>query len=311
MTNLDNEKLVNYLVVLEKPGRRFVTEPDTRWGGLILPDPSEVRDRTRAGLRVALLGSWAFGYLVLETLKEYERKFPGNMHLVGLATDDPLNPDARISFRKRVWRLLDPPDRAVDETSIIESGLLHGIPVYTGEVKIESFYRLLQEWRPDAILVCVFGQVIDSRVIGFPAYGIYNFHPSDLLQRQGAGPAPYDDLAARKAGSTVWSLHHVTEEVDGGHVVGQSPPVNVLNTRGLLPPDPLVVYEKLAEALSPLAFFLVDELCRRFRRNQPGAIEHVDFDGLISGDVKTRILQPIVSDTPADTLPMPDRSLFS
>ena len=39
--------------------------------------------------------------------------------------------DARISFRKRVWRLLDPPDRAVDETSIIESGLLHGIPVYT------------------------------------------------------------------------------------------------------------------------------------------------------------------------------------
>jgi hypothetical protein len=30
MTNPVNEKLVNYLVVLDKPGRHFISEDDTR-----------------------------------------------------------------------------------------------------------------------------------------------------------------------------------------------------------------------------------------------------------------------------------------
>jgi len=311
MTHPDKDKLVKYLVVLNTPGRQFITENDTRWGGLIRPEPSEIPDTPRNGLRVVLLASWEFGYLVLETLKQYERRFPGKLNLVGLVTDDPLNPDAKISFRRRVWRLIDLPYRVIDETFIIESGLSHGVPVYTGEVKIESFYGLLQQWSPHAILVCVFGQILDSRVINLPPYGIYNFHPSDLSRHQGAGPAPYEDLAARHAGTTLWSVHHVTEEIDSGPLVGQSPPVNVLNTKGALPGDPLVVYEKLAEALSPLAFFLIEELCRRFERNNPGPIDHIDFTSLISNDVKNRILQPILSDIPAHTLPLPDESLFT
>jgi len=41
MTNPDNEKLVNYLVVFDRPGRKFTAENDTRWGGLIEPASSE------------------------------------------------------------------------------------------------------------------------------------------------------------------------------------------------------------------------------------------------------------------------------
>jgi len=310
MTNLENEKLVNYLVVLDKPGRRLFTEEDTRWGGLIQPAPSEVQNKSNDGLRIVLFGSWEFGYLVLETLKEYERRFPGKVNLVGLVTDNPLNPDARISLKKRVWQFIDLPFRVFDETFIIESGLRHGIPVYTGEIKIESFCRMMEQWNPDAILVCVFGQIINSFTINLPPFGIYNFHPSDLTKNLGAGPAPYEDLVTRNAGTTVWSLHHVSEEVDSGHVVGQSPPVNVRNTKGILPGNSLVVYQKLAEALPQLTFFLAEELSRRFEMNQPGPIDHIDFNSLISDEVKQKLMQPVIPDIPAETLPMPDLSIF-
>ena len=298
MRTLDNEKLVNYLVVLDRPGRQFNTEEDNRWGGLIQPAPSENPNKTNEGLRIVLFGSWEFGYLVLETLKEYERRFPGKVNLVGLVTDNPLNPDAKISLKKRVWQFIDLPFRFFDETFIIESGLSHGIPVYTGEIKIESFYRLMEQWAPDVILVCVFGQIINSFIINLPPYGIYNFHPSDLTKNQGAGPAPYEDLVTRNAGSTVWSVHHVSEEVDGGHVVGQSPPVNVRNAKGILPGNSLVVYHKLAEALTPLTFFLAEELSRRFEMNQPGPIDHIDFNSQISDEVKQKLMQPIIRDNP-------------
>jgi hypothetical protein len=310
MTNLENEGLVNYLVVLNKPGRRFTAENDTRWGGLIEPEPSEKLGKTAVGLRVVLFASWDFGYLVLETLKKFENKYPGQLNLVGLVTDDPLNPDAKISLKKRVWNLLDLPYRVLDETFIIESGLSHGIPVYIGEVKVNSFHAILKKWNPDAILVCVFGQIINSFIINLPRYGIYNFHPSDLSLHQGAGPAPYDDLANRHAGTTVWSVHHVSEEIDCGEVVGKSPPVNVLDSKGELPGDPLVVYHKLAEVLSPMAFFLVKELGRNFELNKPGWIDHIDFDSLIPDKIKNRIMQPVTCDPWIDVLSVLDDFLY-
>jgi len=311
LTNPDNEKLVNYLVVLDKPGRQFITEDDTRWGGLIQPAPSENPDKTGDGLRIVLFGSWEYGYLVLETLKGYERRFPGKLNLVGLVTDNPLNPDARISLKKRVWNFFDQPYRVFNETFTLESALSHGIPVYTGEVKVESFYRIMEQWNPDAIFVCVFGQIISLRIINLPPYGIYNFHPSDLTKNQGAGPAPYEDLAARNAETNIWSVHHVSEEVDCGHVVGQSPPVNVRNTKGILPGDPLIVYHKLAEVLTPLTFFLIEELSRRFEMNKPGPIDHLDFSNLISNEVKQRLMQPVVNDAPSEMLTLPDKSFFT
>ncbi len=295
---------------MDKPGRKFISKEDTRWGGLIQPAPSETQDKSNDGLRIALFGSWEFGYLVLETLKEYDRRFPGKVNLVGLVTDNPLNPDAKISVKKRVWQFIDLPFRVFDETFIIESGLSHGIPVYTGEIKIESFYRMMEQWNPDAILVCVFGQIFNSFIINLPPLGIYNFHPSDLSNNLGAGPAPYEDLVTRNAGTTLWSLHHVSEEVDCGHVVGQSPPVNVLNTKGILPGNPLVVYQKLAEALTPLTFFLAEELVSRFDMKKNGHVDHIDFNSLISDEVKQKLMQPVICDTPAETLPMPDLSIF-
>jgi len=310
MTNPENEKLIDYLVVLAKPGRKTEMLSDSRWGELVLPAPSENPNKTEDGLKVVLFGSWQFGYIVLETLKEYERKFPGKLNLVGLVTDHPLNPDAKISVKKRLWNMVDQSTRVIDEATIIESALSYGMPAYTGEIKIDSFRHLLQEWNPDAILVCVFGQVIDFPIINIPAYGIYNFHPSDLAHSHGAGPVPYEDLVARHAGTTVWAVHHVSEEIDTGHVIGQSPEVNVLNEEGLLPVNPLVVFNKVAEALSPLVYFLIGELCARRKMNNKGFIDNLDFPTLFSNEIKNKLMKPITSDEPTDIILFPDSSLF-
>jgi len=310
MGEINNEEIVNYLVVLSKPGRKFTAENDTRWGGLIEPDPTENPLKTNEGLRVVLFASWDFGFLVLETLKEFENKYPGQINLVGLVTDDPLNPNAKISLKKRIWNIIDVPHRVIDETFIIGSGLKHGIPVYIGEVKVDSFHDILKKWNPDVILVCVFGQIIDSFTINLPTYGIYNFHPSDLSLHQGAGPAPYDDLVNRNAETDLWSVHHVSENIDSGEVVGKSPPVKVLDEKGELPANPIVVYHKLAEVLSPMAFFLMKELVRNFELDKPGRIGQIDFDSLIPENIKEKIMNPITLDPWSDVLSIPDDFLF-
>ncbi len=306
MSTSRNDELIDYLVVPHEPGRRFTVAEDTRWGGLIEPAPSEHSAKTAAGLRMVLFASWDFGYLVHETIKAFEKQYPEKLNLVGMVTDNPLNPDAKISVKKRVWKFLDFPYRVVDEALLIESSLSHGVPVYTGEIKVDSFRNILRAWNPDVILVCVFGQVIDSFVINLPRCGIYNFHPSNLEKGEGAGPAPYEDLVKRDAKTGVWAVHHVSEEIDTGKVVGTSPAINVRDIEGKLPTNPVVVYHKLAEVLSPMVFYLVRELVRNFDRKGPGWLEAIDYESLIPDDVKQRIMQPITGDSWTDIASIPE-----
>ena len=78
-------------------------------------------------------------------------------------------------------------ERVAIEVATIETALQAGVPVYTGEFKIDWFYRQLASWRPDVIIVCACGQIFDARILELPRYGVYNFHPSDLAHGHGAG----------------------------------------------------------------------------------------------------------------------------
>jgi hypothetical protein len=310
MSDNKTSQLVDYLVVSNRQERRFTSETGTRWGGLIEPAPGENPEKTDAGMRIVLFGSWEFGYLALETLKKYESRFPEEINLAGFVTDDPINPDAKISLKKRIWGLLDMPDRVIDETTIIESALRHGTPVYNGEIKSDPFRKLLQQWNPDAIFVCVFGQVIDRFIVGLPPYGIYNFHPSDLARNFGAGPAPYDDLAARRAETTVWTVHHVSEEIDSGHIVGQSPPICVFNGEGNLPGDPFLVYNKIAEPLSLMVLIMARELRCRQRCEETGLLKSLDFSAVYPQDAREKLMQCIKLENHFNFFLEPALSLF-
>src|SRR5215475_9732585 len=229
---LIQEAVLNHRLVLDHPGRRFMPVAGSRWGELILPAPDEGAGASGTGLRVVLFASFEFGYMALEAVKAYARRFPGRLQLAGLVTDDPLNPTAHIGLKKRVWKYVGRDETIMIETAIVASALAAGMPAFTGEIKTEGFRRLLDAWRPDVILSCVFGQVIDRWIIERPAYGIYNFHPTDLAHGIGAGPRPAQDLAACGATTTVWTIHHVAEAVDAGHIVAVSPAMNIRDGGG-------------------------------------------------------------------------------
>jgi hypothetical protein len=307
---LVREAELNHRVKLDRGGRQFLPVADSRWGELILPAAEETRASDAGGLRVVLFASWEFGYLAIEAAKAYARRFPGRAQLVGVATDDPMNPEARISRRKRVWRLLGGDEIVAIETAVAEAALRAGCPVFTGEIKTGGFRQLLDEWKPDAIVSCVFGQIIDRAIIERPPYGIYNLHPSDVGHGIGAGPTPAEDLAARGLTSTVWTIHHVTEAVDAGGVVAVSPSINVATISGRVPSDPLVVYDKLCAPVGCLVACLVDALWQRFARGQRGQLDHLEVEDALPETIKRELTSPIRADTHATELPTFDeRSL--
>jgi hypothetical protein len=308
---LIREAVLNHRLKLARPGRRFAPVAGSRWGELILPAPEEETSSSAAGLRVALFASFEFGYMALEAVKAYARRFPDRVQLVGLATDDPINPTAHIGLKKRVWKYIDSDETVVIETAVVDAALREGVPAYTGEIKTDGFRALLASWRPQAILSCVFGQVIDAPIINLPAYGIYNFHPSDLAHGHGAGPAPADDLAARGATSTVWSIRQVTEAIDAGPVVAVSPSINVLDFSRSLPASSLVLYDKLTEPVGYLAACLVDALWRRFKAGTPGRLDSLDVGAGIPADLRARMLEPIRTDRHIATLPLFDTTLLA
>ena len=300
---LIREAELNHRLLLDHSGRNFLPITGSRWGELIMPAPDETSKSAAAGLRLVLFASFEFGYMALEAVKAYARRFPGRVQLVGLVTDDPVNQTARIGLKKRVWKYLDRDETLAIETAIVEFGLSEGVPAYTGEIKIDGFRNLLEAWKPDAIVSCVFGQVIDLWIIRRPIYGIYNFHPSDLAHGYGAGPTPAEDLAARGATSTVWTIHKVIEAVDAGPVVAVSPTINVRNLAGVLPANPLVVYDKLVEPVGCLAVCLVDALSNRFASDKPGTLDLLEVEAAIPAEVRARMLEPINRDHHVTTLP--------
>lgn len=305
----ESDRLLN-LRILSRPGRRVDPVEGSRWGELISPADHERRP-AEGGLRVVLFASFEHGYLALQAVEAYAARFPGRITLAGLATDDPVGTGARIALRKRIWKYLDEDDRVALETATAESALGAGAPVFTGEVKTDGFRRILREdWRPDLVLSCVFGQVIGPRIIAMPAYGIYNFHPSDLAHGHGAGPAPDQDLEARGATETVWTIHHVSPEIDTGPVVAVSPPVRIADANGRLPEDRHIFYDKLIEPVGVLAATLVDAVWRRFAAGQTGPLDALDLSAAFPADLRARMAAPVEATAPCEGLPVFDPSLL-
>ncbi len=309
MANLDDETLINQKLFHDDPGRKVISLKDSRWGELILPAPDERPKKSKEGFRILVFASFLLGYLLLETLKEMERRNPGKVNIVGLVTDDPANLKARISAEKRIWRLFNMKKKVELEKVMIESALTSGIPCFTGEVKTESFRSLLAKWNPQAILVCVFGQILDQPIIDYPAFGIYNFHPADLVSHHGAGPKPYEDLFARHAEYSKVTVHRVTVDVDAGPVVGQSPPVNVRLKNGENTSDVLVINDKMLRPIDRMAACLVSELVCKWDRGESSCIEGLNFEELFPQEYKEKLMQPIGENIPKSELPLLDREI--
>jgi hypothetical protein len=105
-------------------------------------------------------------------------------------------------------------------------------------------------------------------------------------------------------------VHHVSEEVDRGQIVGQSPTINVRDAEGALPMDPMLVEHKLVDPMGYLIYFLVDALARNHHRGELGPLMRLDFQDLFSPSLKALFLQPIASQDIFDLQAGPNPAMF-
>jgi methionyl-tRNA formyltransferase len=288
------------------PGCQVMQVAGSRWGRLISPAAANAVARPEQGLRVLFVGSWTLGLLALEALLSLETRASDGVRLVGMVTDDPLDVDAKISVKKRFWRYYDAPEREQYEWAILHRALPLGIPCYTGEVKSDAFHQILAQWDPEAIVMAAFGQMIDETIIDYPAYGMYNVHPSDLLHAHGAGPQPWEDLVERRAGSTRVTLHQVSPTIDDGDIVGQSPEINVRLPDGSPSDDVRAIGEKTLVPVRAMVRELVTALSRRKASRAKGPLETLSFEQVFGPDFKAQLMEPLNPGKRGHILPLPE-----
>lgn len=293
-------------VLGENPDRWIEKILTSRWGRLVEPAPGEKQKRPSGGMRVMVIGSWTAGILLLKGLLHMEKEMPGKVQVVGLVTDDPHDPKAKISVKKRFWHYFTQKCRDDYEWEILHFALLEGIPCYTGEVKCEGFRDVLAKWNPDAIICAGFGQVIDEPIINYPAYGIYNMHPSDLLHHHGAGAQPWKDLYERHASTTRMTLHIMDTGVDTGDIVGQSPEINILTAEGNITDNHKAFLEKMVQPTKFMAQELARFLVSKYESGTTGAVDKIDFDSLASGERLKTFLAPVDPTDHEGLLPLPE-----
>jgi len=117
--------------------------------------------------RIIFMGSPEFAVPILEGLAE-------NYHVVGVVTQ----PD-RPSGRGRV--MTPPPVKVKAEQ--------YSLPIMQPvKLRLPEAFEQLDNWKPDAIIVAAFGQILRQNVLDLPPCGCINVHASYLPRWRGAAP---------------------------------------------------------------------------------------------------------------------------
>ena len=271
-----------------------IENKEFQWGGLY--KPVKVRQGNTAGLRLAVFGSTNAGNLVIRTLLKYENKYPGRLNVVGVATDDPADPNTRISVAKRIWGKYNPDEMTSLRDKVINTSMEAGIPCFTGGVKNDLFLSIFNEWAPELVIMCCFGQKINRQLYDYPVYGMYNFHPSDLAAQIGAGPKPFEGTMQNGKSTSRMVIHQVNEIIDGGPLVASSPLVNICLPNGSYPENILSLQEKIPAISGWMSIELVLEILKKKDKGETGRIVFYDLESRIPERIRSKLLDPVTND---------------
>jgi methionyl-tRNA formyltransferase len=145
--------------------------------------------------RIVFMGSPEFAIPILEALHHY-------FQVTGIVTQ-PDRPAGR-------GRVLSPPP-------VKEIALQFGLPfIQPGRLKDPGVFEQLQSWKPDAIVVAAFGQILRQNVLELPPFGCINIHASLLPRWRGAAPIQAAILAGDE--STGISIMRMDAGIDTGEV---------------------------------------------------------------------------------------------
>lgn len=267
---------------------------ETVWGGYFIPE--KTKQGPPCELKIVLFGSAIGGQLVLESLIRFQEKNTGLVSLVGMVTDDPVDPRAKISLKKRIWSNYTSAESEVLRDRIITTSLDAGIPCYSGKVKTGFFREIYRKWAPDVLIMNCFGQKLDAVLYDVPPDGAYNFHPSNLACNIGVGAQPFQDIMRNGLDTSPIVIHKVTEIIDAGPVIGISPEINLRLGSGSYPATILPLLYKINSITGWMSIELVLEILRRKRVSGKGVIDHLDFRDLIPGDIRQMLMAPATDD---------------
>jgi len=277
-------------------------DAESCWGGFYFPDHTPVRPRK--GLRIVVFGSAIGGQLVFESLIRFEQKYPELLTIVGMVTDDPVDPQAKISLKKRIWNNYTREESAELMEKIISTSLQAGIPCYTGKIKTDFFRKIYASWDPEVLIMNCFGQKLDAFLYEYPPFGAYNFHPSNLKCNIGIGAQPFQDVMHQGLDTTPIVIHKVTEIIDAGPVVGISPEINIRLLDGRYPSSIITLLVKVNSITGWMTIDLLMEIINHINRGEKEALANFDFDEKIPDTIKQRLLGPATNDL-SDTYELP------
>jgi hypothetical protein len=284
-------------------GYTKIINEESLWGGIYTP--VKPKKGSGEGLRTVVFGSTNAGALVIESLQRFEQKNPGLLNLVGVATDDPYDPNTRISVSKRIWRYFTKDEMLVLMNRVIDPTTNGGVPCYTGCVKTGYFRDIFKQWNPEVIIMCCFGQKIDAFIFNYPAFGMYNFHPSDLASNIGEGSQPFIDTVLNEKRTSVMTVHIVNEFIDQGPIVGISPKINILKADGNYPMSIRSLQEKIPSVCGWLSVELIREIIKKKQTGTNGQVTAINFDELTPTYIKRKLMEPANDDcTDRYTLPL-------
>ena len=269
-------------------------DQESLWGELY--EPLKPKINSGGGLRLVLMLSCNCGDNVLHHLFLFEQKYPGLLNIVGVATDDPVDPNARISLKKRIWSQYSPSERIELKNKIINSCMDIGIPCYTGAVKTDYFRSMYKIWNPDILIMFCFGQKLDSFLFDTPVMGAYNLHPSDLPKKIGAGTQPFQNAIRNGLKTSPLIIHGITELIDMGPIVGVSSQVNICLKDGTYPKSLLTLLDKITSIGPWMTIELIDELMKQRLKGDIWPLDWIDFEGKLPEEIKELLRSPATDD---------------
>jgi methionyl-tRNA formyltransferase len=124
--------------------------------------------------------------------------------------------------------------RVLAEPPVKTAALERGMRVFQPKrVRDDEFVAVLQELRPDAIVVAAYGQILPSAILNLPRFGCINIHASLLPYYRGAAPINWAIINGES--ETGITIMRMDEGMDTGAILMQERvPIGPADTTGSL-----------------------------------------------------------------------------
>lgn len=145
-----------------------------------------------------------------------------------------------------------------------EVALAHDLPVFQPEkLRDGTALELLQELRPDILVVVAYGRILPKDILDLPKYGAINVHGSLLPKLRGSAPIQRAVLNGEDV--TGVSTMYLAEEMDAGDIIYQAE-------------TEIGQYETSAELFDRLAVMGAELLVRTLRDIENGTAPRIPQD---------------------------------